>query len=162
MRKDYGPVLALLPGGRQLPGGGQLAFGTMAGIYLCDLASGEMRLAFPTEQAWTMALAASPDGRWLVSTNDTKQICLWEVASGRLLWQQKLEYASEAVRVSPDGRLIYTGNAEGYVEIWDAANGERLDKQRIPGPYEGMKIRGVIGISQAQRTSLLALGAVEG
>ncbi len=168
VRKDYGPVLALLPdgqrlsGNKQLPADGQLAFGTEEGLYLCDLVSGEMRLAFPTERAWTMALAASPDGCWLVSTNDTKQIFLWEVASGRLLWQQKIEYASEALRFSPDGRLIYTGNAEGYVEIWDTASGERLDKQRIPGPYEGMNIRGVTGISRAQYTSLLALGAVEG
>ncbi|MCL4831831.1 MAG: hypothetical protein KJZ86_05305 [Caldilineaceae bacterium] len=161
VRKDYGPVLALLPGSRRLPDGGQLAFGTMAGVYLCDLESGKMRLAFPTQPAWTMALAASPDGYWLVSAHDTKQICLWEVASGQMLWQQEIEYTSEALRFSPDGRRIYTGNAEGYVEVWDAANGERLDKQRIPGPYEGMNIGGVTGISKAQYIGLLALGAVE-
>lgn len=156
VRKDYGPVLALLAESRQV------AFGTEEGLYLCDLESGEMRLAFPTEHAWTMGLAASPDGRWLVSTNDTKQIFLWEVASKRLRWQQKIEYASEALRFSPDGKRIYTGNAEGYVEVWETASGQRLDNQRIPGPYEGMKIRGVTGISRAQHTGLLALGAVEG
>jgi len=153
--KFYGPLLALLPGGRQL------AFGTMEGVYLCDLASGAMEHRFPTQRAWTMALAASPDGHWLVSLHDTKEISMWEIASGRLAWRQPLEYATEALGFGPDGARIYTGDAEGYVEVWDATNGERLEKQRIPGPYEGMKIDGITGISEAQRASLAALGAVE-
>lgn len=153
--KFYGPLLALLPNGRQL------AFGTMEGVHLCDLASGAMEHRFPTPRAWTMALAASPDGRRLVSLHDTKEMLMWEVASGRLAWRQPLEYASQALGVDPAWTCIYTGNAEGYVEVWDAATGERLEKQRIPGPYEGMKIRGVTGISRAQLNNLLPLGAIE-
>lgn len=153
--KFYGPLLALLPGDRQL------VFGTMEGIYLCDLVSGAMEHRFPTQRAWTMALAASPDGRRLVSLHDTKEMLMWEIASGRLVWRQPLEYATEALAFSLDGTDVYTGDAEGYLEIWDAARGERLERQRIPGPYEGMKIAGVTGISEAQRTSLRALGGVE-
>lgn len=155
VRKDYGPVLALLPAI------GQVAFGTEEGIYLCDLAGGALEHRFPYQPAWTMALAASPDGRWLAAAFDTKRLNLWDVQRGQLGWSQALEYAVEALAFSPDSARIYFGDAEGYLEIWHAARGERVERKRIPGPYEGMKIRGVTGISQGQLNNLLPLGAVE-
>lgn len=45
---------------------------------------------------------------------------------------------------------------------WRAGSGQPIARRRIPDPYEGMHIRGVGGINEAQRASLLALGAVEG
>jgi len=44
--------------------------------------------------------------------------------------------------------------------IWHAENGKCLHQLRAPGPYEGMNISGVTGVTDAQRVALRALGAV--
>jgi hypothetical protein len=45
--------------------------------------------------------------------------------------------------------------------FWDHAHQRCLDALHAPGPYSGMKIAGVTGISEAQKVALQALGAVE-
>ena len=47
------------------------------------------------------------------------------------------------------------------VKFWDVASGVCLQILRAPGPYAGMNITGVTGISEAQKVALRALGAVE-
>ncbi|MBX3014396.1 MAG: hypothetical protein KF832_22935 [Caldilineaceae bacterium] len=45
--------------------------------------------------------------------------------------------------------------------LWDLASGSHLQTLRRDRPYERMDITDLIGITAAQRTSLLALGALE-
>ena len=47
------------------------------------------------------------------------------------------------------------------LKIWDVSTG-RCDKSLIiDGLYQGMNITGVIGLTQAQKATLKALGAIE-
>jgi len=71
-----------------------------------------------------------------------------------------------SVKFSRDGWLLLSASADETVRLWqvDLSSGGALSCQTLtpPGPYAGMKIAGVTGISEAQEAALKALGAVEG
>jgi WD40 repeat protein len=49
---------------------------------------------------------------------------------------------------------------DGTIRLWDVATGACLHTLCALGPYDGMNIAGVTGISDAQKAALKALGAV--
>ena len=54
------------------------------------------------------------------------------------------------------------GGVDGTVRLWDTSNGVLLHALRAERRYEGFDITGLTGVTEAQRRTLLALGAVEG
>ncbi|MEZ4705574.1 MAG: BTAD domain-containing putative transcriptional regulator [Caldilineaceae bacterium] len=111
-------------------------------------------------------LAFSPDGHTLVSGATDRNLYLWDVASGEL--SQTLTGHSDWVLAvafqpgaEPSSRLLASSSADETIKIWDLQSGACLQTLRPPGPYAGMNISGVTGISAAQRAALKALGGVE-
>ncbi|NJR51440.1 MAG: hypothetical protein HC780_19540, partial [Leptolyngbyaceae cyanobacterium CSU_1_3] len=47
------------------------------------------------------------------------------------------------------------------LKLWDVTTGQCLQTLSADRPYEGMNITGVTGITDAQKATLIALGAVE-
>ncbi|HIK39655.1 MAG TPA: hypothetical protein IGS51_03660, partial [Thermoleptolyngbya sp. M55_K2018_002] len=47
------------------------------------------------------------------------------------------------------------------VRLWDAKTGECVQVLRSDRPYEGMDITGVAGLTEPQKSALIALGAVD-
>ena len=63
---------------------------------------------------------------------------------------------------SPDGRwLASCGDDGGAIRIWDLESGEHLRTLRRDRPYERLNITGIRGLTEAQKDSLQALGAIE-
>ncbi len=63
---------------------------------------------------------------------------------------------------SPDGRTLLSGSTVETMKFWDINTGECTKTLRSDRLYESMNIAGVTGLTAAQRSALLALGAVEG
>jgi WD40 repeat protein len=65
------------------------------------------------------------------------------------------------IAVSADRRLVASGGDDGLIRVWDAHGGACLHELRSDRQYQRMDITSLIGVTEAQRAALLALGAVD-
>jgi WD40 repeat protein len=66
-----------------------------------------------------------------------------------------------SVSLSRDGRLLASGGFDGTVRLWETSSGALLRTLRAERRYERLDITGLTGVTPAQRSALLALGAVD-
>jgi WD40 repeat protein len=86
----------------------------------------------------------------------------WDVQSGKCVaMRQGHQGAIQSLSVSPDGRKLASCGDDGAITIWDLQSGQYLRSLRADRPYERLDISGVKGLSEAQKTTLRTLGAVE-
>ena len=67
----------------------------------------------------------------------------------------------QALRRSPDGTKLASCGDDGTIKIWDLDGGEHLHTLRRDRPYERLNITGIRGLTEAQKATLRALGAIE-
>jgi WD40 repeat protein len=116
------------------------------------------------DEVWSVAL--SKDGKRLATGDTAGRVRLWEVGELDGEWRNLASWEGHtsliwSVSLSADGQLIASGSADGTVQLWGGAHYAHLSTLRVARPYERMDITGLMGITEAQRASLLALGAVE-
>jgi len=129
---------------------------------LWDVASGQALFIWPAQNSTILSVAFHPDGELLATGATDYTVRLWHVQTGRLLAILRGHTdLVECVCFSPDGRWLTSGSADETIRLWDVETGACLSTLRADGPYAGMDIAGVTGISVAQKTALKALGAVD-
>jgi WD40 repeat protein len=107
-------------------------------------------------------VAFGRSGELLASGGADGTVRLWEARTGRSVATLRGHTGVvRGVAVSADGRLVASGGFDETVRIWDAGSGALVRVLRSPGRYEGVDITHLTGITEAQRTALLALGALE-
>ena len=144
------------------PDGAKVACGGNHVIHLWSLQGDEAPLILRQHTTWIFSVAFSPDGATLASSSGDCTVCLWDIASGalRAIGHGHTE-AVYKVAFSPDGASVLSCSFDGSIKFWDSQTGECLNTLQVEGPYAGMNITGTTGITEAQKTALKALGAVE-
>jgi WD40 repeat protein/transcriptional regulator with XRE-family HTH domain len=158
----HGPTGAVY--GAALSGDGLLvAGGCMDGtVRLWDTRSGDLRLTLHGHTGGVRSVALSPDGRLLASGGDDGIVRLWETGSGQLIANLHGHAGVvSSVALSHDGRRLASGGDDGLLRLWAAESGAALRTLRADRRYERLEIGRLTGITEAQRTALLALGAIE-
>ncbi len=81
-----------------------------------------------------LGCAFSPDGTLLAGVSSGKEVCLWEVETGReIAADQEHEGSVRGVAFHPDGTRFATGSLDGTVRIRDASSGLSMLTLEWPG-----------------------------
>ena len=109
-----------------------------------------------------LALDWSLDGELLVSGSSDGTLCWWDVQSDECVRRTREAHqgAIQSLLVSPDGRQLASCGDDGAIQVWNMESGERLRNLRRDRPYERLNITDVKGLTQAQKATLRALGAI--
>lgn len=152
------------------PAGDLLASGSNDRIVrLWSVRRGCLLQALTDANDWIFSVTFSPTGDWLAAGAVGGKIYLWAIAWDgqelasvqlvRVLAGQSIEITS--VAFSPDGQWLVSAAADETIKLWQVTSGECIQSLRAKGPYEGMDITGVSGITNGQKAALRVLGAVE-
>ena len=111
---------------------------------------------------WVFSVAFSSDGKTLASASHDQTLRLWNVETGEC---QHVcighAHLVSSVAFSADGSAIATGSQDQTVRIWNAETGECVRVLIAKRLYEGMKLTGAKGLTEASIATLKTLGAVE-
>ena len=148
------------PDGTQLAsGGGGRGTGE---LFIWEVQSGVRLRSWNEPNVIFNALAWSTIEARLLSGDSDGNICWWDTQSEECVRVQKgHQGAVQSLSVSADGKKLASCGDDNTIQLWDLENGGHLRTLRRDRPYERLDITGIRGVTEAQKATLRALGAIE-
>jgi WD40 repeat protein len=130
-------------------------------VKLWNIATGECLQTLHCHQSMVWAIVFSPDGSTLVTTSSDGTIKLWDVIEGICI--ATLEEHNTWVicaAFNPDGNILVAGDGYAAIKLWDIKTKQCIKTLKAERIYEAMNIHAATGLTEAQKSTLLTLGAV--
>ncbi|WP_404790488.1 NB-ARC domain-containing protein [Altericista sp. CCNU0014] len=132
-------------------------------IRLWDVETGNCLKTLEGHSGSVWSVAFSPQGNTLASGCNDTTVKLWSVPDGNCLRTlHGHEREVWAVTFHPQTLELLSAAQEGTIKRWNPATGECLQTLQEDKPYDRMNIEGVTGLTEAQKESLMTLGAIAG
>jgi WD40 repeat protein/DNA replication protein DnaC len=145
------------------PQGNLLASGSAdQTVRLWDVHAGECLNSLSGHSNWVWSVAFNPQGNLLASGSADQTVRLWDVHTGECL--KILAHHKNTVRAvafNLQGDVLASASEDETIVFWSVNTGNCIRVLRPDRPYESMNITGVTGLTDAQKATLKALGALE-
>ncbi|WP_414576252.1 NACHT domain-containing protein [Anabaena sp. CCY 9402-a] len=131
-------------------------------VKLWNISTGECIKTLQGHSSDARFVEFSPDSRIIASSSHDRTIRLWDFYTGECF--KTLEGHTNwvvSISFSPDGKILASGSEDGTIKLWDIQTGCCISTLIPERPYERMNIIGVKGLTEAEKATLKALGAVE-
>lgn len=130
-------------------------------VKIWDTQTGALRLTLQGHCDRVRAIAINPNGTIIASAGDDAEIRLWNASTGAC---QKIfkghQNKIRGLQFHPNGQLIVSGSFDATIRVWDIETGDCI-RTLVNKPYANMNITGVKGLTDAEKATLKALGAIE-
>lgn len=124
-------------GGQLVRGNTERTIGISGQVRIWNIVAGEevarLEHGFSTElpppghdQVGVLAVAFSPNSRWVASGSEDGTAVVWETATGKEVLQVAHDARVRDVVFSPDGRWIVSGSDDNTARVWSVATGEEV------------------------------------
>lgn len=132
-------------------------------LFIWDIRRGERVNTLAGHPAIVTALTWGQGGELLVSGGADSILRWWDVQHGECVLQVDTQHGKiPSLKTSPDGTMLASCGDNGAIMLWNLKSGEFLQTLRRDRPYERLNITGIQGLTEAQKATLSALGAIEG
>jgi WD40 repeat protein len=107
-------------------------------------------------------VAVNRTGTLVATGCDDHLVRLWNADTGALLevFRGHTRWIFSVV-FSPDGKTLASGSEDGTIIRWSVEHTRMIKAVLLERQYEGMNLTGVTGLTDTQKATLIALGAVE-
>lgn len=149
--------VAFSPDGKQLVSGSDDQT-----LILWDASSHQLLQLFDGHSSGVWSVAFSPDGNMLASGSSDNTACLWNIRTRQAvhIFKEHTNWVW-SVTFSPDGKTLVSGSQDETIKFWDIETGDCIRELRSDRPYEDMNIAYTEGLTEAQRSTLKSLGAID-
>jgi WD40 repeat protein len=108
------------------PGGKTIVLASNKTIHIADVATGQELFTFAIPQHHRSLMVLAPDSQILAVGGWSKQVCFWELATGKELLKTDNLSAIDAVAFTPDGRFLAAASAypQAVINLLDVTTGK--------------------------------------
>jgi WD40 repeat protein/transcriptional regulator with XRE-family HTH domain len=136
-------------------------------IRLWDVESEQCLQILSGHTAGIRSVSFSRDGKAIASSGNDRSVCLWNLQNITVNQDLKPSKVLQShtgevweVSFSPDGKTLASASQDETIKVWNVETGECIKTLRGDRLYEGMNIAGATGLTEAQKSTLKALGAI--
>ena len=108
------------------PDGKSPATASMDAAHVWGIPSGQEISHTNYDGSLGLAIAFSPDSKWVIIGIDNFDTRIWEVATGQEISSLSLDGQVLAVAFSPDGKTVISAGEDKIAHVWDAATGKEV------------------------------------